>query len=294
MTVRALHYVFKIPNRSEAVKFYKQILGMKVLRHEEFHEGCKAACNGPYDGRWSKTMIGYGPEDDHFVLELTYNYGIGSYRHGNDFRGIHIYCPQAFERVISQTNIPFKQHTGYVELLDPAGYRFFIYNEKSTTDDPVRKLELSCSNLHRSIDYWTNKCGMTLLESSDKHAVLSFGKNQCTLQLTLAEEAIDRAQAYGRVAFSCPRDALAPLQEKMDLEKEIVLTRLVSLDTPGKATVEVIILADPEGHEICFVGDEAFRSLSQVDPKADELLETAMAEDKSDAWFDKRGGKKTQ
>lgn len=24
-------------------------------------------------------MIGYGPEDDHFVIELTYNYGVKSY-----------------------------------------------------------------------------------------------------------------------------------------------------------------------------------------------------------------------
>ena len=30
-------------------------------------------------------MVGYGPEDDHFVTELTYNYGIGSYQLGNDF-----------------------------------------------------------------------------------------------------------------------------------------------------------------------------------------------------------------
>ena len=28
-----------------------------------------------------------------------------------------------------------------------------------------------------------------------------------------------------------------------------------------------------DGHEICFVGDEAFRQLSQVDPQADELLD---------------------
>ena len=26
-------------------------------------------------GAWSKTMIGYGPEDTCFALELTYNYG---------------------------------------------------------------------------------------------------------------------------------------------------------------------------------------------------------------------------
>ena len=28
-----------------------------------------------------------------------------------------------------------------------------------------------------------------------------------------------------------------------------------------------------DGHEICFVGDEAFRELSQVDPKADQLID---------------------
>jgi len=28
-----------------------------------------------------------------------------------------------------------------------------------------------------------------------------------------------------------------------------------------------------DGHEICFVGDEAFRQLSQVDPKADQLID---------------------
>ena len=31
-------------------------------------------------------MVGYGPEDNHFVIELTYNYGLGSYHLGNDFK----------------------------------------------------------------------------------------------------------------------------------------------------------------------------------------------------------------
>ena len=31
-------------------------------------------------------MAGYGPEDDHFVVELTYNYGIKEYKLGNDFQ----------------------------------------------------------------------------------------------------------------------------------------------------------------------------------------------------------------
>ena len=31
-------------------------------------------------------MVGYGPEDSHFVVELTYNYNISSYKLGNDFQ----------------------------------------------------------------------------------------------------------------------------------------------------------------------------------------------------------------
>ncbi len=71
---RALHFVFKVADRASTMAFYRDLLGMTILRHEEFEEGCKASCNGPYDGRWSKTMVGYGPEDVNFVVELTYNY----------------------------------------------------------------------------------------------------------------------------------------------------------------------------------------------------------------------------
>ena len=65
---RALHYVLKIGDREASIKFYRDLLGMTPLRHEEFDGMCEATCNGPYDNKWSKTMIGYGPEDNNFVL----------------------------------------------------------------------------------------------------------------------------------------------------------------------------------------------------------------------------------
>lgn len=43
---RALHFVFKVADRTLTSRFYREVLGMKVLRHEEFTEGCEAACNG--------------------------------------------------------------------------------------------------------------------------------------------------------------------------------------------------------------------------------------------------------
>ena len=50
----------------------------------------------------------------------------------------------------------------------------------------------------------------------------------------------------------------------------------------------MVILQDPDGHEICFVGEAGFRDLSRVDPAAPRLLEEAMAGDKSDAWEETR------
>lgn len=46
-----------------------------------------------------------------------------------------------------------------------------------------------------------------------------------------------------------------------------------------------------DGHEICFVGEEGFRQLSQMDPKGEEMLTEAIDKDKSDEWFTNKGGK---
>ena len=61
-SVRALHFVLKVADRTATVAFLHDVLGMHALRHEEFKEGCRAACNGPYDGMWSKTVMGYADE----------------------------------------------------------------------------------------------------------------------------------------------------------------------------------------------------------------------------------------
>lgn len=94
---------------------------------------------------------------------------------------------------------------------------------------------------------------------------------------------VNRAKAYGRIAFSCPFDQQPLIDQKIQEANGKILTPLISLDTPGKATVRVIILADPDDHEICFVDDESFRQLSQVDPNSDADLDKFIKSDKSRA-----------
>ncbi|NP_001085671.1 glyoxalase domain containing 4 L homeolog [Xenopus laevis] len=291
---RALHYVLKVGDRGQTAKFYRELLGMKVLRHEEFEEGCKATCNGPYDGKWSKTMIGYGSEDSHFVVELTYNYGVGEYRQGNDFRGITIQSSQAVQHARQMKWLLSDLEDGVFEVVAPGGYKFYLEDKDQPKTDPVQKVALAVSDLQKSLHYWSNLLGMKIYSKDEtkKKALLGYADNQCKLELQDIGGPVDHGTAYGRIAFACPKDELPSIEAEMKKENQKILTPLVSLDTPGKATVQVVILADPDGHEICFVGDEAFRELSQTDPTADKLLNDAMAADKSEEWFAKHNRQK--
>ena len=56
---------------------------------------------------------------------------------------------------------------------------------------------------------------------------------------------VDFASAFGRIAFSCLGNELPEIEKKAKDSGNTILTPLVSLDTPGKATVQVVILADP-------------------------------------------------
>jgi len=284
---RALHFVFKVGNRIETAKFYRDVLGMKVLRHEEFEKGCEAACNGPYDGKWSKTMVGYGPEDSHFVVELTYNYNIGTYSMGNDFMGITIQSTSITDKA-KKAGYSVENEGSLKVVKSPDGHLFKLI-EKPSQGDPVMKVTLASSNLNKSIDFWKRLCGMNIYEQNEKSAVLGYNDKQCKLELVDIGGPVEHEKAFGRIAFSCPKVELPGLQELMTAESQVILTPLISLDTPGKATVQVVIVADPDGHEICFVGDEAFRELSQVDPTADALLDEGISKDNSDEWFAKKG-----
>ncbi|VDL75607.1 unnamed protein product [Nippostrongylus brasiliensis] len=314
MTARALHYVFKIGDRKASYDFFTKVLQMKVLRHEEFEEGCKAECNGkvayenvcnfrPYNGKWSKTMVGYGNEDDHFVIELTYNYEIGSYRLGNDFMGRFYPLPylKSFQTTCSfreclSSLTTFTRRLTVVRLTDPDGHWFLICPGKGYPR--VVKVGVRVQDLEKSVDYWTNKLGMKVVEERDGgRTTMSFGEGQCSLEVRQLPEGtvLDRASAYGRIAFAYPDEKvwkvekvefqLHDLQSKIKAANLPILKELVTLDTPGKASVQVVILADPDQHEICFVGDRGFRELSKVDPAADELIRKAIDEDDSASWF---------
>ena len=234
---RGLHFVLKISEREKTMKFFRNLLQMTPLRHEEFNEGCAAACNGPYDNKWSKTMIGYGPEDSNFVVELTYNYTIGSYKLGNDLLGLTVSVPDSCIAGFKQEDV---NQQGYV--VAPDGYKFF-YESGSALG--VTMVNLACSNLNNSIAFWRDLLNMTVIKIDGNSALLQYDQGQAKLQLTETKDKIDHGTAFGRIAFSLPSNDLQQLEKDVKAAGHTILTPYVKLDTPGKASVVVVILADP-------------------------------------------------
>lgn len=77
--MRLLHTMLRVGNLEESLKFYSEVLGMKLLRQKDYP-----------DGKFTLAFLGYGDESDHTVIELTYNWGVEQYDLGNAYGHIAI------------------------------------------------------------------------------------------------------------------------------------------------------------------------------------------------------------
>src|SRR5579872_6344759 len=59
-----LHTMLRVKNLDASVGFYSRLLGMRELRRREVP-----------GGKYTLAFIGYGDEETHTVIELTYNWG---------------------------------------------------------------------------------------------------------------------------------------------------------------------------------------------------------------------------
>jgi lactoylglutathione lyase len=66
--------MLRVGNLEESLKFYCDVLGMKLLRRKDYPSG-----------EFTLAFVGYGDESDHTVLELTYNWGTHKYNLGDAY-----------------------------------------------------------------------------------------------------------------------------------------------------------------------------------------------------------------
>jgi lactoylglutathione lyase len=120
--MRILHTMIRVNDLEASKRFYREVLGMKVLREKEYPEG-----------KFTNTFVGYGDEDSSAVIELTYNWGRSSYTLGDAFGHVALGTDDVYaacERIraaggkITREPGPMKHGTTVIAFVeDPNGYK---------------------------------------------------------------------------------------------------------------------------------------------------------------------------
>ena len=120
--MRVLHTMLRVGDLDRSIKFYTEVLGMQVLRRNDYP-----------DGKFTLAFVGYGSEEEGAVIELTYNWGVDKYELGTAYGHIALAVPDAYAacaeikarggKVVREAG-PMRHGTTVIAFVeDPDGYK---------------------------------------------------------------------------------------------------------------------------------------------------------------------------
>jgi lactoylglutathione lyase len=122
--------MLRVGDLERSLKFYNEVLGMRLLRRKDYP-----------DGKFTLAFVGYGDEDAHAVLELTYNWGVDSYELGNAYGHVAIEVDDAYRACedvkrrggkVTREAGPMKHGTTVIAFVeDPDGYKVELIQRKT-------------------------------------------------------------------------------------------------------------------------------------------------------------------
>ncbi|BBN68939.1 glyoxalase I homolog, partial [Prunus dulcis] len=223
---RLLHAVYRVGDLDRTIKFYTEALGMKLLRKRDIPEE-----------KYSNAFLGFGPEESHFVVELTYNYGVSSYDIGLvlDISPLLLRCKFSEELGLGAGNWDFvlvlveevRAKGGNVTREpgpDPDGYTFEII-QRPSTPEPLCQVMLRVGDLERSIKFYEKALGLKLLRTIERP---EYKEDQTTiLELTYNYGVTEytKGNAYAQIAIGTD-----------DVYKSAEVVNLVTQELGGKIT----------------------------------------------------------
>ena len=127
--MRILHTMLRVGNLERSLRFYTEVLGMKMLRTTDRPEQ-----------KYTLAFVGYGDESRGAVLELTYNYGVDRYDLGAGFGHVAIEVPDAAAACaavrakggsVTREAGPVKGGTTVIAFVqDPDGYKIELIENR--------------------------------------------------------------------------------------------------------------------------------------------------------------------
>ena len=128
--MRLLHTMIRVGDLERSLAFYCGALGMRELRRAEYPEG-----------RFTLAFVGYGPESEQAVIELTHNWDTQCYELGQGFGHLALEVDDASAacadikakggKVVREAG-PMKHGTTVIAFVeDPDGYRIELIQKKA-------------------------------------------------------------------------------------------------------------------------------------------------------------------
>jgi lactoylglutathione lyase len=126
--MRFLHTMIRVGDLDKSIKFYTEVLGLKLHRKTDYP-----------DGKFTLAFLGYGEDTEPF-LELTYNWDTDKYDLGNAYghmafgvEGIYAACEKIQElggKIVRPPG-PMKHGTTVIAFVeDPDSYRVELIERK--------------------------------------------------------------------------------------------------------------------------------------------------------------------
>ena len=127
--MRLLHTMLRVGQLERSLQFYTEVLGMRLLRRQDYPEG-----------RFTLAFVGYGEEVQQTVLELTHNWDTDAYELGNAFGHLAVEVENAAAacdqvrakggKVVREAG-PMKHGTTVIAFVeDPDGYKIEFIERK--------------------------------------------------------------------------------------------------------------------------------------------------------------------
>lgn len=128
--MRILHSMLRVGDLDRSLRFYTEVLDMRVLRRSDYP-----------DGRFTLAFVGYQDESEGAVLELTHNWDTSSYELGTAYGHIALEVDDAAAacarvearggKVVRPAG-PMKHGTTVIAFVeDPDGYKIEFIQKKS-------------------------------------------------------------------------------------------------------------------------------------------------------------------
>ncbi len=128
--MRILHTMLRVGDLERSLKFYTEVLGMRLLRRKDYP-----------DGKFTLAFVGYEDEAEGAVLELTDNWDTDSYDLGTGYGHVALEVDDAYRAcedikrrggVVTREAGPMKHGTTVIAFVqDPDGYKIELIQKKT-------------------------------------------------------------------------------------------------------------------------------------------------------------------